>query len=298
MRPVIKDFLDALTATPSERLEWRELDRHHFAIMEGYYRETQAVRESFLNDDVFSLLFRHSLFENMFAQRQKLADKGAGEPPTERERADLDRILGDIENMAFFITQDAYSQFAKLQLNEDTLAMGDRIILRDSSTTFSDNIRLLIYKMRPQDTPPPPEPQQTTSTPRPFTEDETLPTPTKKKPGKPKAKDFEEYVYKSAPSEFLPALTKMMDGKFGEAAAKIIIACTGEWIEKPSPTSVCNKFPRVKRTPFDEACKKHYGYPITSGQQFGENAKPFSDHELEGIRNEINRLMGQKAGNI
>lgn len=159
MRKVVSDFLNALTATPSERLEWRELDRHHFAIMEGYYRETQAVRESFLNDDVFSLLFRHSLFENMFAQRQKLADKGAGEPPTERERADLDRILGDIENMAFFITQDAYSQFAKLQLNEDTLAMGDRIILRDSSTTFSDNIRLLIYKMKPQDTPPPPEPQ-------------------------------------------------------------------------------------------------------------------------------------------
>lgn len=159
MRPVIEDFLDALTAQPSERMERRELDRHHRTILEGYHCETQAVRESFLNDDVFSLLFRHSLFDNMFARRQRLADKGVSEPPTERERADHDRILGDIEDMAFFITQDVYDQFAKLQLNKDTLAMGDRIILRHSSQTFSDHIRLLVYKMKPQDTPPPPEPQ-------------------------------------------------------------------------------------------------------------------------------------------
>lgn len=167
MRKVIKDFLDALTANPSERLEGRELDRHHFAIMEGYYRETQAVRERYLNDDVRYLLSRSYHDIEFYKWEEWLAsDKGRERrealgfekrtPRSDQERETLLYRFHDIEFMAYLITKDVYEQF-KLVLNDEVMAIGDK--LKRGDMTFSDEVRTFIYKMKPQDTPPAPEPQ-------------------------------------------------------------------------------------------------------------------------------------------
>ncbi len=167
MRPVIKDFLDALTANPSERLEGRELDRHHFAILEGYHRETQAVRESFLNDDVRNLLLRDYYDIESYKWEEWLAsDKGRERrealgfekrtPRSDQERETLLYRFHDIEFMAYLITKDVYEQF-KLVLNDEVMAIGDK--LKRGDMTFSNEVRTYIYKMKPQDTPPSPEPQ-------------------------------------------------------------------------------------------------------------------------------------------
>lgn len=154
MRPAIKDFLDALTANPAEPMSGHDIDRHLFAILKGYHAEglSREERERFLNDDVFSLLFRHRTVMTMVNMKQSLADKGACESPTTQERADLEMIRGNITSMAFMIAGEIFSQFG-YKLSDETLALGDLITW--DNRTFSERVRRYIYKMEPS-TPPKP----------------------------------------------------------------------------------------------------------------------------------------------
>lgn len=99
------------------------------------------------------------------------------------------------------------------------------------------------------------------------------------KPGRPKAKAFEEFIKRDAPQCFLSILEEMLDGKSGIAAARIIYACSGYWIDTPTNQSVVDKFDSVKSTSFNAAMK---------------NSSNFSDEVITKIRAEIEDKISEK----
>jgi hypothetical protein len=101
----------------------------------------------------------------------------------------------------------------------------------------------------------------------------------KTKLGRPKAKAFEEFIKRDAPQCFLSILEEMLDGKSGIAAARIIHACIGYWIDIPTNRSVVDKFDSVKSTSFNTAMK---------------NSSNFSDEVITEIRAEIERKISEK----
>lgn len=108
--------------------------------------------------------------------------------------------------------------------------------------------------------------------------------------GRPLAKDFDEYLLDSTPKEFMPVMEKMLKGKTGKDAARIIVAITDVWIEQPAIASVCKRFPGVKSSSFSDALNKHYGL----GKYVG-NAKTFSVNELNNIRSNIKKLLSPNS---
>lgn len=102
----------------------------------------------------------------------------------------------------------------------------------------------------------------------------------KSKLGRPRAKPFEYYIRRDAPPCFLNVLEKMLDGKKGKAAAQIIMACIGYWIDKPEITSVVNKFNSVKRTSFSTAMN---------------NKSNFPDDKITSIREKITREIKENG---
>ena len=108
----------------------------------------------------------------------------------------------------------------------------------------------------------------------------------KKKRGRPCAKPFEEYIKPDAPKGLMAVLDELLKGKTGKHAALIIIAITDYWIDKPATMSVCQRFPSVKRSAFNEARKLHY-YEDTF-----KKAHPFTKDEMGNIRTTIrNKLL-------
>lgn len=115
-------------------------------------------------------------------------------------------------------------------------------------------------------------------------------TPNKKdkiKRGRPRAKQFEEYLKSDAPVGLMDELEKMLKDKKGIEAARIIIAITKIWIDDPKTESICRRFPSVKHSAYNNAKDKHYG---TNSYQ--DKAKPFTEEELESIRTEIKNKLG------
>lgn len=100
--------------------------------------------------------------------------------------------------------------------------------------------------------------------------------------GRPKAKLFEKYLKEGAPEGLTAILEELLRNKTGKDAARIIIAITDLWIDEPETQSICRRFPSVKDSSYDEAKNKHYGFG-----KYRNNAKPFSDSELENVRNII-----------
>ena len=94
----------------------------------------------------------------------------------------------------------------------------------------------------------------------------------KSKIGRPRTKSFEYFIRRDAPQCFLNILEKMLDGKTGKAAAQIIKACIGYWIDKPTNKSVVEKFDSVKSTSFNTAMN---------------NSSNFTDEIITKIRKEI-----------
>ena len=102
MRPVIKDYLDALTAQPFKKMEGSETESHFYAILRGYHAPelNRDEREHFLNDDVYNLLSRNYHLRQEWKHREWLASPRGRErrkefekhgfemptPPTELER--------------------------------------------------------------------------------------------------------------------------------------------------------------------------------------------------------------------
>ena len=72
----------------------------------------------------------------------------------------------------------------------------------------------------------------------------------------------------------------MLDGKVGVDAAKIIIACTGIWIDKPTKLSVTNEF-NIGYSWFSEAM--NHKYP---------------DDEINEIRNNIRNMIQKKTSGL
>ena len=77
-------------------------------------------------------------------------------PPTELERDFFLSFLLDTEFMAYKITLNVYEQF-NLRLNGKVMELGDKIKRLDMS--FSDEVRIFIYKIKDEATPRQPEPQ-------------------------------------------------------------------------------------------------------------------------------------------
>jgi len=104
--------------------------------------------------------------------------------------------------------------------------------------------------------------------------------------GRPKAKPFEEYVKEGAPEGLMAILEELLRNKTGKDAARIIIAITGLWIDQPATTSICSRFPNVKHSSYNDAKDKHFGL-----NKFINKAKPFSESELENVRNIIRERL-------
>ncbi len=107
--------------------------------------------------------------------------------------------------------------------------------------------------------------------------------------GRPKAKNFEDYLKPGAPEGLMTVLIEMLEGKRGKDAARIIIAITGIYIFDPPTESVCNRFPSVKPSAFNDAKNKHYGL-----SSYTDKAKPFKDEELKSILMEINNRLQEQ----
>ncbi len=108
--------------------------------------------------------------------------------------------------------------------------------------------------------------------------------------GRPKAKPFEEYLKEDAPEGLMAILEDLLRNKTGKDAARIIIAITNLWIDEPATTSICNKFPCIKPSSYNEAKNKHYGL-----NEYQNHANPFSESELDNIRTIIRERL-QFAG--
>ena len=104
--------------------------------------------------------------------------------------------------------------------------------------------------------------------------------------GRPAAKNFEAYLKADAPQGLMDILGDMLSDKKGKDAARIIIAITGLWIDEPATESVCERFPNIKSSAFNEAKNKHYG----TNKYYGA-AEPFREEELETIRKEIRQRL-------
>ncbi len=107
-----------------------------------------------------------------------------------------------------------------------------------------------------------------------------------KKRGRPCAKRFEDYLKPDAPPKIMDVLDELMKGKKGKEAARIIIAITDYYINKPSARSVCQRFPSVRYSAFHEACDIHSGR-----NSIGKKVHPFTDEELESIRTTIKERL-------
>ena len=119
---------------------------------------------------------------------------------------------------------------------------------------------------------------------------ENFPRYTSKKnsKGRPKSKPFEEYLKEDAPEGLMSILEELLRNKTGKDAARIIIAITGSWIDEPATTSICRRFPSVDDASYNEAKSRHCG-----SNKFINKAKPFSDSELENVRNTIREKLRQ-----
>lgn len=104
-----------------------------------------------------------------------------------------------------------------------------------------------------------------------------------KKRGRPRAKKFEEYLMPDAPPQIMNVLEELMKGKKGKEAALIIIAITGYYIDEPATRSVCQRFPSVKCSAFNDARNNHYG----RNNAFVKKGHHFTDEELESVRTTI-----------
>ena len=90
--------------------------------------------------------------------------------------------------------------------------------------------------------------------------------------GRPKAKSFETFIKRDAPSRFIDVLEEILKNQKGQEAALTISACIGHWIDKPANQSVINRFPNVKRTSFNTAMG---------------NPSLFTNEQKERVRKEI-----------
>lgn len=104
--------------------------------------------------------------------------------------------------------------------------------------------------------------------------------------GRPKAKPFEEYLKEDAPEGLMAILEELLRNKTGKDAARIIIAITGFWIDQPETQSICRRFPNVKHSSYNDAKNKHYGFSM-----YTNDAQPFSERELENVRNMIRERL-------
>ena len=107
------------------------------------------------------------------------------------------------------------------------------------------------------------------------------------KRGRPRAKRFEEYLMPDAPPKLMDVLDELMKGKKGKEAARIIIAITGYYIYEPAARSVCQRFPSVKISAFNDARNKHYG----RNNAILINGHHFNDEELENVRTTIKEKL-------
>lgn len=115
----------------------------------------------------------------------------------------------------------------------------------------------------------------------------------KAKKGRPKAKPFEDYLKPDAPEGLMKVLEDMLRGKNGKDAASIIVAITGVWIDEPPISSICERFPSITITSFEPAKNRHYGT-----NRFYGKSKPFDQEVLEGIRNNIRKMLEKNGEKV
>ena len=114
-------------------------------------------------------------------------------------------------------------------------------------------------------------------------------TPPKKKRnrGRPQ-KEFEDFfITPDDAATVIPILEKLLKGKFGRDAARIIVACChGGWITEPTTPSIERKF-GIPASGTKEPLRCHFRPPAHSKPQFPQ----FTDKELSPIVEKIRREL-------
>lgn len=116
----------------------------------------------------------------------------------------------------------------------------------------------------------------------------TPPPEKEKRPRSRPKKEFEDFfINRDDACNIIPILEKLLNGKYGRDAARIIVACCkGGWITEPSPVSIERKF-GIEKSGMKEPLRCHFHYTDIVKPMY----KPFTDEELTPIVEKIKQEL-------
>ena len=276
LRKPIQDFLNKITEPPYS-LTYEEQYQFLQAIIEVYQQTTNREREDFLINDTLDLMLPYS---------EELKDIQNWHDLQDAHYC----AVKEIENMAICLIHSACNYGVRLP-ESDLKQHGYEnleFIGADSFAAFVRDtykwydIRKTLHSGtnaagRGNDAPAP------SGTPTGAQE-------VRKKPGKRgrPQKEFAEFFNDSKEAAIIiPVLTRLLDGKIGKDAARIIAACCeGGWMHEPTPASIEREF-GIKEPGLKEPLRCHFHYH----EQHTPKYRPFTIEEMKPIIERIEAGM-------
>ena len=271
-----KEILDFIMLERTETPPTHEDVQAHALRITDIYNDRKADLLT-LKNDLFELVSESKIYERMGAKHttpdfeeaimmllMTATDWELFLPETEVQRYEKVR-LNVIENLADYI-RETYSHH---QMQHGTLTPATQTPQVEASKTMPPNTQ--------SDTPPAPGQMGEV-----WQEQET-PTKLKRKRGRPQ-KEFEDFfITPDDAPKVISILEKLLKGKFGRDAARIIVACYhGGWITEPTPASIERKF-GIGASGLKEPLRCHFAPPAHSNPKFPK----FTNEELSPIVEKI-----------
>lgn len=275
-----------INAQPPYGVGLLELDRLQRDLTAIYERLTKDDREVLLEKDFRALLSAHvsAKVDIRALEQKRLAMLHPG-----RNVEDLKRIQYGIERIASHLLRIADGLNARLS---KSLIERFSNYNGESETKFYEIIKWAYIA-----TPAPKAAQVDASQAMPSAtqsstaagqtgeagQEQGTPTKPKRNRGRPK-KEFEDFfITPDDAPKVIPILKKLLKGKFGRDAARIIAACChGGWISRPTATSIEREF-GVNQKGLTEPLRCHYDPPQHNRPKFPK----FTTEELEAIAQQI-----------
>lgn len=256
---------------------WQELDKFHKAITALYEQQTKSDREAMLLDDCLSLILRHRMATGIgiFERNEK--------------------IQGSIEEIARLLLSVADGLNTRLP---ETFIGQCRNSTEESASRFY-KIIAEAYK-----TPTWKKPQENATSGTNGTGIDSNATTTPQTPPagketrqKRKSRTFEEFVKNQTEADTVISVIRelMAEATTPKEKAKIIVACTDTWINKPTAPSVKEEF-GIKNSEFStfKDCITFHYQPTNERAPKGF---PFGNSELADIRTIIDDKIRQRKEN-
>lgn len=278
LRKPIQDFLNKITEPP---YSLTDEERYQFlqAIIEVYQLTTNREREDFLINDTLDLMLPYG---------KELKDIQKWHDPQDAHYCALKEITYMVRRLI-----SAACQYGVRLPESDLRQHGyeELYFMFTESRSFAGYVRSVYERYdkrktlhsgtnaagRGNDAPAPDK------------------TPTgaqeaRKKPGKRgrPQKEFEDFF--NEPGEaaiIIPILTRLLDGKSGKDAARIVAACCeGGWMHEPTPASIGRKF-GINEAGLKEPLRCHFHYH----EQHTPKCRPFTFEEMKPIIERIKAGM-------